>query len=286
MADAMANTNAIANLTAFDPVTNPATIYARLIFNGLPTCYEITTFDVIVGQIPKINLQPSYLNCAQFSITLNASPNNLPISTYAWSNGVSATTPTVTITQPGVTNVHLEVTNTYGTLSCTNQTDTTVTLSEVPKIDHFETVDWTETENSITVFTSNIGDFEYSLDDMNYQSSPLFSNLTPGLYTVYVRDRNGCGTALQEIWLLYYKRFFTPNGDGINDTWKIDNSKYETNLRIYIYDRYGKLMTSLNSLEDGWDGMYNGQQMFSTDYWFEVFRQDGRIHKGHFTLKR
>jgi len=57
-------------------------------------------------------------------------------------------------------------------------------------------------------------------------------------------------------------------------------------LKIVIYDRYGKVMTSLDSSGRGWDGTYNGQLMFATDYWFVVYREDGRIHKGHFALKR
>ncbi|MEI7510293.1 MAG: T9SS type B sorting domain-containing protein, partial [Flavobacterium sp.] len=90
----------------------------------------------------------------------------------------------------------------------------------------------------------------------------------------------------QIIWILYYKRYFTPNGDGINDTWGIDYSKFEPDLKVVIYDRYGKAITSLNSNNPEWDGNFNGQLLFATDYWFVVYRQDGRIHKGHFALKR
>ena len=284
LANAMAGVGAIANLTTFNPTSNPQTIYARLVFNALPNCYETTSFDLIVGQIPSVSLLPDYLSCGVAPFTLDASVNNLPSTTYSWSTGV--TTPTVTVTQPGVTNLTVITTNTYGTQTCTNTKDITVTLSQVPAIDHFDTVDWTETDNSITVYTSNTGDFEYSLDDLTYQSSNEFTNLLPGLYTVYVRDRNGCGSTQQIVWLLYYKRYFTPNGDGFNDTWSIENSQFETNLKIVIYDRYGKVMTSLDSSGKGWDGTYNGQLMFASDYWFVVYREDGRIHKGHFALKR
>ena len=282
----MAAVNPIANLTSFNPTTNPQTIYARLVFNSLPNCYETTSFDLIVGQTPFISLQSDYLSCAVAPITIDASLNNLPTTTYSWSGGMTSTNSSVTITQPGITNLNVIATNTYGTQTCTNTKDVVVTLSQIPKIDHIDMVDWTENENSITIYTSNTGDFEYSLDDNSYQSSNEFSNLLPGLYTVYVSDRNGCGSTQQIVWLLYYKRYFTPNGDGINDTWSIDYSQFETNLKIVIYDRYGKVMTSLDSSRRGWDGTYNGQLMFATDYWFVVYREDGRIHKGHFALKR
>ena len=94
-------------------------------------------------------------------------------------------------------------------------------------INSIETKDWTDTENTITVFTTENGEYEYSIDGINYQESNVFSGLASGKYTVEVRDKNGCGTAKDEIFLLMYPKFFTPNGDGFNDTWKIKFSDIE-----------------------------------------------------------
>lgn len=286
-ANAMSATNAIANLTTFNPTTNPQTIYARLIFNALPNCYEMRSFDLIVGQKPVINLLPDYLSCAGLApITLDASIGNLLTTTYSWTGDITATTPSVIISQLGANTIHVVATNTYGTQTCTNPKDIVVTISQLPKFDYIDIVDWTADENSITVYTSNVGDFEYSLDDSTYQTSPIFSNLLPGVYTVFVRDKKGCGKIYQTVSLLYYKRYFTPNGDGINDTWNIENSSNEPNLKVVIYDRYGKALKSFDSDSVGWDGTYNGQLLFATDYWFVVTREDGRVLKGHFSLKR
>lgn len=287
LSDAQSNVNAITNLTNFNPTTNPQTIYARLVYNALSTCYEVRSFDLIVGQIPQFNLQPNYINCTSTPIDLDASVLNLPTTTYSWSNG--ATTPAITITQLGTTNHTVTATNSYGlngSLTCTASANISVTISALPQIDHIETVDWTENENSITVYTSNNDAYEFSLDGNNYQSSNVFTNLLPGLYTVYVRDLNGCGVFTQEVWLLYYVKFFTPNGDGANERWTIKNANFEPDLKIVIYDRYGKIMANFDANSRGWDGTYNNLPMFATDYWFVVYRQDGRIHKGHFSLKR
>jgi hypothetical protein len=43
---------------------------------------------------------------------------------------------------------------------------------------------------------------------------------------VHVREKNGCGTVTDEVYLLMYPKFFTPN-DGFNDTWKIKFSDNE-----------------------------------------------------------
>lgn len=285
LVQAEAGVGAITNLANFNPTTNPQTIYVRLIYNPLPNCYQTTSFDLIVGQVPKLNLQETYLNCETTPIEIDASTGNLPTTTYNWSNGV--TDAVVSISQPGTTNLTVTATNSYGNgLNCTNTKDISVTVSQLPVIDHVGIQDWTEHENSITIFTSNNTAFEYSLDGFNFQSSNTFTNLPSGLYTIYVRDNEGCGMVETEVALLDYPRYFTPNGDGYHETWRIQNSELEPAFKVNVFDRFGKLIKSFNSDNEGWDGTYNGQQLFSTDYWFVVYRQDGRIHKGHFSLKR
>jgi gliding motility-associated-like protein len=106
------------------------------------------------------------------------------------------------------------------------------------------------------------------------------------LYTVYVKDKAGCGIIVRNVWLLYYVKYFTPNGDGYNDYWHIPFSEKETDLKVVVYDRYGKTITTFSSQKEGWDGTYNGNLMVSDDYWFVVYRADGRMHRGHFCLKR
>ncbi|MGK4569401.1 T9SS type B sorting domain-containing protein [Flavobacterium sp. 3HN19-14] len=86
--------------------------------------------------------------------------------------------------------------------------------------------------------------------------------------------------------LLNYPKFFTPNGDGFNEKWQIKFAVFEPGMQIYIFDRYGKLITGFDSESQGWDGTYNGHPLPSDDYWFKVIRADGTIYRGHFTMKR
>lgn len=288
-ADADNNTNPITNLNSYNPATNPQTVYIRLIFNQFPNCYQTASFNLITGQTPRINLLTEYIICDSQPVTLDASNGNLPTTDYSWSNGL--TTPSVTVSEIGVTTLNVTATNSYGNcngvdLSCAVAKEITVTIADIPQIDHIDSHDWTDNENSITVVTNHEGDFEYSLDGINFQSSNTFAHLRPGLYTVYVRDVGGCRTVTQEIWLLNYPKFFTPNGDGYNETWYVKNSENEPDFKLYIFDRYGKLITAITPNTPGWDGKLNGRLLFADDYWFAAYRQDGRILRGHFTLKR
>ncbi|MEM9680794.1 MAG: T9SS type B sorting domain-containing protein, partial [Bacteroidota bacterium] len=177
----------------------------------------------------------------------------------------------------------------FGDFICSAQTNVAVIRGSnvIPEIADVRIIDWSEDQNTIEVILSQNGFYEYSIDGVNYQDSPIFSDLPIDDYYVYVRDAR----CLQEIrsdklFLLYYKKFFTPNNDGVNDYWQIINAYTEENINITIYDRYGKLLHNMSYTDRGWDGTHNGMNMPTNDYWFRVIRESGKVHYGHFTLKR
>ena len=142
--------------------------------------------------------------------------------------------------------------------------------------------------NSILVNVSGSGDYEYSIDGEDYQISNVFYNVASGIYTVYIKDNNGCGIAEEAISLLGIPNYFTPNNDGYNDYWNIKgvSTSYNAKTTIHIFDRYGKLIKQISPLSKGWDGTYNGKNAPSSDYWYIIHLEDGRTFKGHFSLKR
>ena len=114
-------------------------------------------------------------------------------------------------------------------------------------------------------------------------------NLSEGEYFVYVKDKNDtCQPVTETAFILAYPKFFTPNGDGYNDIWKIKFSSSQEILNVEIYDRFGKLITTLDKDSNGWDGTINEKILPSTDYWFKIIRVSDQknIYRGHFTLKR
>lgn len=276
-ADAQNDTNPI--LTVLNNVTNPQTIYARIATLPSAKCYHMATFSLIVEQNPQPTIQPTYHLCEGDGnfISINL-PNSF--SSYLWSDGTQ--TNSFSTSQPG--NYWVTVTQNANGLICSRTSDFQVVLSNEPTIKEIKFEDWTDSQNSILILVDaiSIGDYEYSLDGVNYQDSNYFEQLIANKYTVHVRDKNGCGISTDEIFLLIYPKFFTPNNDGYNDTWRIEFSESEPNLNLRIFDRYGKLINTSKS----WDGNLNGKPLPSADYWFSVIRENGKQLKGHFTLKR
>ena len=169
----------------------------------------------------------------------------------------------------------------------------TITDANVTIVDDSE-------NNSITIDPTDlgIGDYEYALEDENgqilftYQDSPVFENLPGGFYTILVRDKNGCGEVSLDVSVVEFPSFFTPNNDGINDTWAIRgaNSTFFPDSEVNIFNRFGKVVAQIEIDNPGWDGTFNGKTLPSDDYWFAIRLIDRngilRERKGNFSLLR
>lgn len=258
---------------------NGQEIYARLVHNEIAICHGTTSFRLFVGeyQEPVITTVGTICNEGRITLTANAGYDN-----YEWSTG--ETTRTIYVTEPG--NYTVVVEKIYGNRFCDGYAEVTIEASVTPSIVKIDTSDWTRDQNTITVHAKGSGNYEYSLDDITYQKENVFTGLETGVYQVFVRDGNGCGKDAREVVLMNYPNFFTPNGDGVHDTWRIPYSVKEPHLEVAIFDRYGKHITSFGPNHEGWDGTLNGIQLPSTDYWFVVTREDGRELKGHFSMLR
>jgi len=259
---------------------NGQRIYARLVNNHITLCHGTTAFALFVGQYPTAQISTAGTICNDGLLSLTASAG---FDNYIWSTG--ETTRTIYVRDAGVYSVIVQ--KEYGNRICeAPPVEVEIFASSAPTKITVDTQDWTRDENVITVHAEGAGQYEYSLDGINYQDSNVFTNLEVGDYQVYVKDKHGCGLEIKEVVLLHYPNFFTPNGDGFNDRWRIKYSALEPNLQVTIFDRYGKVITSFGATSEGWDGTLNGARLPSTDYWFVVKRQDGREHRGHFAMLR
>lgn len=198
----------------------------------------------------------------------------------------SIVTPEIDAMQVG--NYAVEVINLK--TGCKTSDTVTVNLSSQSKAVVKVENDFEDIQNIIITIINGIGDYEYSIDGYSFQDIPIFTVSKSGIYNIVVRDKKGCGDVNLTANVIAYPKFFTPNGDGYNDTWNIKGVFPLMNPIVKIYDRYGKLITQINAQDRGWDGTYSGIQIPSADYWFTVDYTDSEgnqsVFKAHFSLKR
>jgi len=182
----------------------------------------------------------------------------------------------------------VEVTNTL--TGCVNTATATVTASFAPVSATYEVSNYFSETQLVTINVLPVGDYLYQVDNGPFQSSNQFYNLSSGYHDVVIKDRVGCGSIpINDIRIIAYPKFFTPNGDGYNDTWNIPDLSDQNASTILIFDRYGKLMKEISPKGTGWDGTLNGNPVPADDYWFKVYfieQGSSKEFKAHFALKR
>ncbi|MDC1266022.1 T9SS type B sorting domain-containing protein [Flavobacteriaceae bacterium] len=137
------------------------------------------------------------------------------------------------------------------------------------------------------------GSYEYQLDGGDWQFSSIFEYVIGCVeHTVAVRDAiDNCNTQPETtVAIMEFPKFFTPNGDGYNDTWNIKCFLDDPFAMVRLSDRYGKLLYEFKPSLDSWDGSFNGEMLPSTDYWFVVTYRNSSgvetIYRSHFSLRR
>lgn len=280
---------------------NQQTIYVRIVNNATGCVNDDFTFDVVINPLPEFEvITPQILCLNEVPLTLGIE-NALSIYDYVWEDptGDLFMGSEIDIRNEGTYEV--TATTTDGT-NCSRFKQIIINASNIAMISNDDvTIVDDSANNSITIDTTNlgIGDYEFALlgeatGQTNFQDEPFFENLVGDIYTILVRDKNGCGTnGTLSVPVIQFPKFFTPNNDSRNDLWMIKgaNSTFFPGSRIQIFDRYGKLVGSIDIDSEGWDGTYNGRVLPSDDYWFvtRILRPDGSLlseRKGNFSLLR
>jgi gliding motility-associated-like protein len=282
-------------------VPNLQNIWVRIDSNTNNDCVGLGQYlDLKVNPLPNFDIIDYKLLCVQpgsgaGSFPINATPITPGNYSYSW----TPTNPNTTggqqnaIFNAGTSGIYKVVVTNTATL-CSKEDEMELFVSSAPNSVKLELVSEIFSSGLATIQAEVIGGFgsyEFSLNQVDWQTSPVFTNLPNGIYTVYAKDVNGCLPIKQSntVTTISYPNYFTPNGDTYNDTWNISGLTPEFKAKIYIFDRYGKLIKEINPYASGWDGKINSEEVPSTDYWFKIeYTEDGvqKEFKSHFSLKR
>ena len=251
---------------------------------------EFTIDKAIEGEI----IAPEFV-CEGHTATLDASP--FKATEYVWSSpdqlgeGVTMYGPSINVvSKPGYATYAVEMKRG----ACTQTADATIEVRYAPRFDRIDSLSFRSVE---IVLQSNTGTapFQYIVDD-NYDENinePIKDSLEYGNHSIKIIDAAGCqidSSFVTHAPGLEFPIHISPNGDGINDAFSIPvlrDAYPDANIRIF--DRWGKKLADYKAgnAELDWDGTYNGVQMPSTDYWYEIeIKEIKKTYTGHFTLIR
>ncbi len=240
-------------------------------------CFNYVKLTLTSNPKPIVTISNKFEFCNGQSTTLDAGAG---FSYYEWtkdnSSIIISNNQTLVVFKPGIYSVKVK-----NSSDCENSTSINVMQSVIATI-----VGVTIVNNSATIEMSALGDFEYSLNNITWQDSQIFKNLSNGNYIVYVKTKLGCIIGTLKFTIFSITNVFTPNADGANDTWKISGLENYTNSQIQIFDRFGKLV--LHKITNGpfeWDGTSNVGILSTGNYWYVVKVSDGRVLNGWVLMK-
>ncbi len=272
------------------------TTYVASVINVCEASKELT-----ITVLPELNpeISDDVTICQGSATTLSVTGTGVTSIKWSPAAGLSSTTAAKVEARPSVTTTY---TATISNGVCEASESVTVTVSPNP---HIESVSILSSKSCTELTVKVVGKggtppYSYSDDGKTYQTSDEFSSMTSGAHMMYIMDVNSCvGDTIFQIdpYPINPDKFFTPNDDDINDVWNVENLNCYEGYIVEIYDRFGRKLyvyrkgsfSGGSVTEDfpGWDGMYNGHQMPSDDYWYLItVEQIRKQFNGHFTLKR
>lgn len=209
---------------------------------------------------------------------------------YQWTPSTGLSNPNIAdpLASPDETTTYtVTVTNN----SCTAKSAVTLTVGQAPiayasankEVIKGEKIQLhgTASGNNVTYYwtpSENISD----INTLNPFVSPV-SDIT---YVLHVLEPGSCNieskasVSVKVVDKFTIPNTFTPNGDGINDTWKIDALDAYANSTTQVFNRYGTLVFNTIGYPKPWDGTYNGNKLPPGTYYYKIDLKNGTVYSG------
>ena len=111
--------------------------------------------------------------------------------------------------------------------------------------------------SAFNAYTQSVGDPAY---DDNIDSYRLIAVSNDSIESI------SNTISVEKPYALYAPNAFSPDGDGINDSWVIVNAEFFPNCEVWIYTRMGQLIYNSKRYNNDWSGLYNGQPLPESSY--------------------
>lgn len=253
LSDAENGINGITNPAVY--ISNSGVVYVKVI-NG-NGCFSIAKITLKVIPPKKSSFLIDKIICLEDRTTLDAGPG---FAAYEWSTGAT----TQTLNNVTVGTYWVDLTSDDGCITRQN-----VNVYKTPEI----VIAKIDIKNNIATLTVSGGKapYQFSLDGVHWQDSNVFTNLPRGQNIFYVKDEYDCIPVSVEITVPNLVNAITPNGDNINDVIDYSALIYKKDLKVEIFDRYGKHITTLDRKNSFiWNGRFQGKKLPTGTYWYFI----------------
>jgi gliding motility-associated-like protein len=276
--------------------TSPNTLYntpgdypVRLVTISDLNCKDTASVLVTVNPLPdaRISAAGSTAFCDGDSLILNA-PSGISVM-YLWSNNdINQST---VVYESGWYSVLVSNINT----SCAARDSIYITVYELPVANAGSDTTIRPGQN---VNLNGSGGVFYSWSPSSLLNFPNSPNPTASIFSttqflLFVTDENGCSNSDSVTITLDGKPAFkianiiTPNGDGFNDTWIIENIELFPNNQITVVNRQGQPVFTTESYDNNWGGTFNGNILPDGTYYYVLkFTDTGEFQKGAVNILR
>lgn len=251
--DLNTNNNEIADPTKY--ASAEGYVYVKITAEG--GCIVTAKIKLVTIPIKKSSILVDKYICIDATTSLNA---GLGYDSYQWNTG--ATTSSIQGVPVGEYSVILAQNGCFlkQTVHVKKVQDPVITSIEI-------------TNNSALVMVSGgTPPYQYAIDGTTtWQDSNVFTNLSRGQHTFYIKDNYNCSPILVEVTIPNLINAITPNGDHVNDFIDYSQLAYKENLSFVIYDRYGnKIFTGDKFNNYRWDGKGSGKKISTDTYWYLI----------------
>jgi gliding motility-associated-like protein len=197
---------------------------------------------------------------------------------YLWSTG--ETTATIQVFTAGTYSVDV-------VQGCTISDAIIITADPAPVVTATATPNSTEQGGTVSLSATGLDNYHWTPRENLADSLAAVTDAFPEVtttYTVTGTDANGCiGSATVEVFVtpenpynvLHPDVFFSPNQDGVNDVWEVENILSFSACRVTIFDEHGVVLQDAKPYQNDWDGRSSNGKKMPAGVYFYIIRCDG-----------
>ncbi|MCX2738908.1 gliding motility-associated C-terminal domain-containing protein [Pontibacter anaerobius] len=255
-------------------------VYTLKLHNECGATLSSNSIKVKVWPAPDAPVATDGSSCGPGKVTLSATGGTA--GEYRWYKDAASATPIANATSATFETPELKDSRTYYVTLVRNGCETErvpvqAYVYPVPMaVANVEDYEIDAGESTSLVGSGGVS-FSWSpsagLDDPN-SANPVATPVQTTRYTLTVRNEEGCEDTVSVVvnvrQLLEIPNAFSPNGDGINDTWEIKNIEYFPDAKLEVYNRWGSLIFEQINYRSDWGGTYRGAALPVSTYFYVI----------------